>query len=169
MKIPRWMQILAVVGALATGALLVRSFWRDDLISWERAETRMYATSLRGGVALAWVTGPASDTPGWHWRSSSLTAYTLEEEFDHAFLGFSWETRLLHLRDGTAIVPRKILFRLEAVLFVLVAVAFTPWLIRRRWLAQGKCPACGYIVNHATERCSECGTVVPRRALGGQP
>jgi hypothetical protein len=35
------------------------------------------------------------------------------------------------------------------------------WLVRRREIRRGHCPHCGYDLRASTERCPECGTVVP--------
>jgi len=151
--------ITAVIAVL----ILVVSCFRHDTLSFASGQTTISVQSLRGKVAVSWRSAPgASDTDGWRWETADVGTYTLEDEFDHARLGFSVERRQHHYRDGRAIVARKVLFRLDALAVVFVGIALAPWLIRRLRHARDRCRNCGYILKGSTRRCPECGNAVAR-------
>lgn len=146
-------------GAAAVVILILTvSYFRHDSVSFGSGTTTVSVQALRGKVAASWRTAPAEiDTGGWRWDTSQIGAYTLEDEFDHARLGFAAEKRQHHYRDGRPIVARKVLFRLDALTALLVGLALAPLVTRRFRHVRGRCRKCGYSIEGTAARCPECG------------
>jgi hypothetical protein len=113
------------------------------------------------GPALSTITHPRATLPqGWFWSSwPPVDDDTVELSRQGGFLGFAAHHRTLE--DSPAFINMYILVLPMWSLFVPLIVAPSLWfghrLRRRRRIASGRCPDCGYDLRASPGVCPECG------------
>ena len=166
--------LLSLAISVVAGALWVRSIWLQDYWHLHRdARPGRHERSTTIELAGGWV---AADT--WEfihvdpqlmflWRR--LEPHTTQKSSEvkpqrvnptvnahvATFAGFVMETKLTNeYRWRRVVVP---LWSFVAAGMILPLILLARRMRRRRWVATGRCPKCGYDLRASKGRCPECG------------
>jgi hypothetical protein len=156
---------VSLVLCIATAVMWVRSHWRADSIEWARARTLIRIRTAPGSVRFAIVFG-GGYVSGWSFTSNPPPSalYTEGFSFRHNSSGRSggigtWDEWMVSFPWSGACL--------------LFAIAPAAWLIApghaHDWERSGRCRVCGYDMRATPDRCPECGTAAPPRAVGCPP
>jgi hypothetical protein len=109
--------------------------------------------------------GPSEFTaPGWKWLAVPQPA-----RFSTMTDRRKWQRRGFAGGGGTGweffSIPLWFLSLLTVLLPLVWLLSLSPFRRRRRRARAGLCPACGYDLRASPERCPECGTVSPVKAI----
>lgn len=173
---------LSLLLSLTIGTLWARSYWWQDSVGWfasqlfERHTPDIQVTSNEGRIILRWF----SDADVWksgHWRLASFHA---EPDFDPRDKSLRERFVAYYEYDSGATPP---LFSASPLLSVSTVAIHDFWLVvltlllpvgsfvrrakQRQRLREGLCLTCGYDLRASIERCPECGTPIPLKAVGG--
>jgi hypothetical protein len=170
------LSVLSLLFCLATLALWVRSYWRDDFVSYGFGSDtkRSWDIHSRTGEAqfIAYYEGAGFRyvlVPGFSWNSSPSTSPSrdlwntarIRTWFHNGtsgrFLGFGFVT--MNWDTGATIrgicAPHWFL----VLIFAILPALYVRAVVRSRKRNHiGLCPVCGYDLRATPERCPECGT-----------
>src|SRR5687767_89883 len=162
---------LSFVLFAAFAALWVRSCFRyDNLVRVEHdGITNFSSFSGRLVLQFGWTTFDIIPRAGrpysegfWVWELSGSDVGVVDKSRGWGWLGFdayNWIRGDKSSGEFVVIVPYWFLCLVTVVLPA--RVAYVRLRIRRRRML-GLCARCGYDLRHASERCPECGMIVPR-------
>ena len=145
---------LSMLLCVAMLALGVRSYWREEVLTYDAAANGCYDISSSGGrIIIGWCN--LNSSTGW---SSIPIQYRDPGALWH--FGFRWNILVESSYVGD-FRESDLNFPHWALAFV-AAIAPAVWLgrrIRRESRIAGKiCLSCGYDLRASRERCPECGT-----------
>ena len=171
-------------------AMIIRSRWATDYVTWANAGGRFFSIELRSGSViicavqvdtgrqLAWERLPPGDLHfayprailygGPPYRNFQLYAANLQRTHDAAVF-WAWGERST-LGPGWQLVSDwRMLLMLAMVVPLLWAYAWALQAFRRRdRRRKGQCTSCGYDLRASKERCPECGAPIAAEA-GSMP
>jgi hypothetical protein len=188
---------LSLVLCVATCALWVRSYWRDDLVARPARFQFLDGTvSSRGVIWIVWSDAPRHREPiEWTVRTrvpddELACLWQVEDQCGPTGSGgFGYRSKAVpsgikieskYLRGGdylinvAPLVERRVLtvphWSVVLAGAVLPVTRLAAVAGRRRRRRLGLCPACGYDLRATPDRCPECGAVPDRaRPAGGWP
>jgi hypothetical protein len=166
---------LSLIFFVATVALCVRSYWRQDRICWVQhtdphaprdgfspLERPFFCLNMTCGGLSIWTgvellrEGPDFETEGLSWRTHDATPLAQQGVPVNRW-GFHYQTgRYFTGRWIYTVVPAW----LVPGIFALLPAAWLVGMFRRhRDDHKGHCRRCGYDLRATPDRCPECGTV----------
>ena len=179
--------ILSLLLCVAVCVVWVRSYSRDtEWWKSEKPGETDFAVSRGGRLYLVRQAAAPARSGDWEADTSEFGDVTLVSrpmnlylqvfrtypQPSNRFLGFEWADRRMTTGSNARVwlpAPISVTQRLLAIPFwlpaLLLLIAPAAWLTaafrrrrRRKRLQSGRCPACGYDLRAAADRCPECGT-----------